>query len=281
MNPHREDPPAGASFKRSAYHLPPGPVARVAASMLLGRPRGAVADAARFLAPPSPPPRALGQENIPAQGPVLMVVNHYARPGLDAWWPAILATWGLGQARPQTPVRWLMVSEWAWPTWQYRYVITPVTRWAFGRLARLYDLILTPPVLNHHYPPAQGAAAVRRFQALARRAASEGHVLAMAPEGREGPLGALTFLPPGTGRFLLLLARSGMPFLPAAISEDPPGQLLVRFGPVFHLPQPTGSGKVAADDWAASQVMGRLAALLPEALRGEYLPLQEDADALK
>ena len=274
MNPHRDEPPPGMSYQRSAYHLPPGPVARVLLSMLLGRQRNAVADASRFLAPPCPPPRALGVENIPRHGPCLMVVNHYARPGLDAWWPAILATWALGQARPGAPIHWLMVSEWAWPTWQYRYVITPATRWAFGRLARLYDLILAPPVLNDHYSSAQGAAAVRRFLALASETASRGHLVAMAPEGREGPLGALTSLPPGAGRFLLLLARAGLPFLPAAISEDPPGQLVVRFGPVFPLAQPPQVGKAVADDWAAGQVMGRLASLLPEELWGIYRPLQ-------
>lgn len=202
-----------------------------------------------------------------------MVVNHYARPGLDAWWPAILATWSVGQARPATPVHWLMVSEWAWPSWQYRFIITPATRWGFGRLARLYDLILTPPVLNHHYSSAQGAAAVRRFLALAAQTASQGHVLAMAPEGREGPLGALTFLPPGAGRFLVRLARAGLPLLPAGISEDPPGQLVARFGPVFQLDQPLATGKAVADEWAASQVMGRLAALLPAELWGAYRPL--------
>jgi hypothetical protein len=203
-----------------------------------------------------------------------MVMNHYARPGLDAWWPAILATWALGQARPGAPIHWLMVSEWAWPTWQYRYIITPATRWAFGRLARLYDLILTPPVLNRDYSSAQGAAAVRRFLTLARATASRGHMLAMAPEGREGHLGALTSLPPATGRFLLLLARAGLPFLPAGISEDPPGQLVVRFGPTFLLEQPPRAGKSATDNWAADQVMGRLAALLPAELWGEYHPLE-------
>jgi 1-acyl-sn-glycerol-3-phosphate acyltransferase len=274
MNPHRDEPPPG-SFQRSAYHLPPGPMSRVLLSMLVGRRRNALADASRFLAPPCPPPRAIGMENVPAQGPSLMVMNHYARPGLDAWWPAIVATWGLGQARPGAAIHWLMVSEWAWPTWQYRYIITPVTRWAFGRLARLYDLILTPPVLNHDYSSAQGAAAVRRFLALARETASRGHLLAMAPEGREGPLGALTSLPPGAGRFLLLLARGGLPFLPAGVSEDPPGHLVVRFGPIFHLAQPPQAGKPGADDWAAGQVMGRLAALLPPRLWGEYRPFQD------
>jgi hypothetical protein len=274
MNPHREEPPPGAQFRRSAYHLPQGPMARVVLSGLLGRRRNAVSDASRFLAPPCPPPRALGLENIPSNGPCLMVVNHYARPGLDAWWPAILATWALGQTRPGAPIHWLMVSEWAWPTWQYRYIITPATRWAFGRLARLYDLILTPPVLNHDYSSVQGAIAVRRFLTLAKETASRGHVLAMAPEGREGHLGALTSLPPGAGRFLLLLARAGLPFLPAAVSEDPPGQLVVRFGPTFHLQQPPQNGKSAADEWAAGQVMGRLAALLPAELWGEYRPLE-------
>jgi hypothetical protein len=274
MNPHRDEPPPGIEFQRSAYHLPPGLVARVLLSMLLGRRRNAVADVSRLLKPPCPAPRAVGLENIPPHGPCLLVINHYARPGLDAWWSAILATWAMGQVRPAACIHWLMVSEWAWPAWQYRYIITPVTRWAFGRLAHLYALMLTPPVLNNHYSSAQGAVAVRRFLALAKETTAQGHLVAMAPEGREGPLGALTSLPPGTGRFLLLLARLGLPFLPAAISEDPPGQLIVRFGPVFHLDQPPQVGKATADEWAAGQVMSRMAALLPAELWGDYHPFQ-------
>jgi hypothetical protein len=46
----------------------------------------------------------------------------------------------------------------------------------------------------------------------------------------------------------------------------------VRFGPVFRLDQPPRAGKAGADDWAAGQVMGRLAALLPAELWGEYRP---------
>jgi hypothetical protein len=248
-------------------------VARVLASVLLRRPRCLMDDVARLLAPPCPLPLLQGTDNVPDRGPLLMVVNHYARPGLDAWWSAIAATWGLGRARPGVKVRWLMVSEWTWPTWQYRYFITPATRRLFSGLARVYDLVLTPPVLNGGYTPQQGAIAVRRFLSHAREASRLGQALAMAPEGREGHLGALTTLPPGAGRFLLLLCSAGLCILPAAVYEEPLGRLAVRFGTPEALSAPPDLTRDESDRWAAHQVMGRLAALLPPELWGAYRPV--------
>ena len=270
MNPHREDMPAGAGFTRSDYHLPGGLTSRVALSALLGRRRDMLADATALLAPPCPPPRMAGEENIPPTGPFLLVMNHYARPGLDAWWAAVLATWAVGQVRPSSPPRWLMVSEWAWPSWQYRLIITPVTRLAFAGFAGVYGMILTPPVLNPAYSPQEGARAVRRFLRAAGDAVAQGQALAIAPEGREGHLGALTTLPPGTGRFLILLSVAGLPILPVGVSEDPPGELIARFGPASALTPPAGLRRLDADGWAAAEVMGRVAALLPPDLRGPY-----------
>jgi len=246
-------------------------VARVLLSMVVGRRRDLLADTARLLAPPRPRPIIEGAENIPRRGAFLAVINHYARPGLDAWWPAIATTWALGQVRPDARVRWLMVSEWTWPAWRYRYFITPATRRLFRRLARVYGFILTPPVIhifNDDYPTHQGVVAVRRFLALAREAGRRGEVLALAPEGQEGRLGALTTLPPGTGRFLVFLARAGLPLLPVGISERD-GSLLVRFGPAWHLAAPD-LPKDQLDQWAAREVMTRIAWLLPEPLWGAY-----------
>ncbi len=263
----------------SAYRLPKVLFVQVFLSILLGRRRDLVADTSRLLAPPRPAPQVEGLEHVPTEGAFLIVVNHYARPGLSSWWAAILLTWAIGQARPGTPVRWMVVSEWTWPTWKHRLFITPVTRRLFPGLAHTYNLTLAPPVLNAAYSAQQGAAAVRRFLTVAKEAGRRGEALALAPEGREGEGGALTSLPPGTGRFLLLLARSGLPILPAGVREEPAGVLTLRFGPPFHLnanANPPGgsetSGRVQSDldAWAAGEVMGRVARLLPEEMRGEY-----------
>lgn len=271
IGPYRELPRGRSGPAKTPYHLPPRMVFRVLLSMAMGRRRDILADTARLLAPPRPRPIIEGAENIPRHGAFLALINHYARPGLDAWWSAIAATWALGQARPGLRVRWLMVSEWTWPARRYRYFIAPATRRLFRRLAKVYGFILTPPVINifdDNYPVHQGAVAVRRFLALAREASRRGEALALAPEGQEGRHGALTLLPPGTGRFLMLLAKAGLPFLPVGISERA-GSLLVRFGPAWHLTAPD-LPKDELDLWAAQEVMARIARLLPESLWGAY-----------
>lgn len=263
--------PARSAFTRSPYHLPPWLVTRVLVSIALGQRRDVTADVRGLLAAPGLAPAVHGGERLSGSGLVL-AINHYARPGLDAWWPAFAATWAVTGLRPGVRVRWLMVSEWAWPTWQYRYVITPGTRLLFAAVARSYGMIATPPVLNPDYTPQQGAAAVRRFLAAAERAGREGDVVAMAPEGREGELGSLVAPPPGTGRLLILLARRGIPVVPAGVSEDRPGHLAVSFGEPVALDPPPALSSHEADSWASDRVMSALAGLLPPSLWGPYRP---------
>lgn len=259
------------AFKRSPYHLPPGLVTRILLSLALGRRRDLADDCRLLLAQPGLAPVVHDGDRLPPGG-MALVMNHYARPGLDAWWPAIAATWALAGLRPAARVRWLMVSEWAWPTWQYRFVITPATRVLFGALVRAYGVMVTPPVLNPSYSPQQGAVAVRRFLAAAKQAGQAGDVVALAPEGREGELGSLVAPPPGTGRFLLRLARMGLPVVPAGVYEDVPGRLAVHFGFPVALVPPAILTPAKLDAWAAERVMSALAGLLPPALWGPYQP---------
>ena len=79
----------------------------------------------------------------------------------------------------------------------------------------------------------------------------------------------MTRPPVGAGRFLLLVAAVGLPFLPAGVyAED--GLLVAHFGPPFELSAPTGIPKAELDEWALRESMGRIARLIPENLRGVY-----------
>jgi hypothetical protein len=94
-------------------------------------------------------------------------------------------------------------------------------------------------------------------------------VVGLAPEGGDSDDGCLCWPPAGAGRFMLHLAAMGLEIAPVAAFEAA-GQLCFRFGPAFHLPQPSSAGSQAQDRGAAEQVMRAIAALLPAHLRGDF-----------
>jgi 1-acyl-sn-glycerol-3-phosphate acyltransferase len=109
----------------------------------------------------------------------------------------------------------------------------------------------------------------------------QGEVLVITPEGTRSKVGHLIEGKPGVS---YLAAKLGYPIVPAGISGtfDPIffGQLkrlkrphvTVRVGPAFHLdPLPSESqGRDAALQQDTDEIMCRIAALLPQDLRGEY-----------
>jgi hypothetical protein len=127
-------------------------------------------------------------------------------------------------------------------------------------------------------PPRPGdvaarAQAVRRVLAIAQRTQSP--VIAMAPEGADAPGGILQPLWPGTGRFLLQLARRGLHFLPFGVFEAE-GRLCLHIGRPFLLDfsrtrASEGRDAVDGEDGQAAEGVARaIAACLPKALRGRF-----------
>jgi 1-acyl-sn-glycerol-3-phosphate acyltransferase len=116
----------------------------------------------------------------------------------------------------------------------------------------------------------------------ALQALRAGRTLGLAPEGTRSPTGALQFGKPGAAA---LAAASGVPIVPAAIANsdrlaaairrlswlgrDRP-RLTLTFGRPFTLP-PTERGERAAKlDEYTTEIMCRIAALLPPHYRGVY-----------
>ncbi len=58
--------------------------------VLRGRNRSFVADAARLLRILRPHPKVEHANLIPPEGPFVVVLNHYCRQGLGAWWGLFL-----------------------------------------------------------------------------------------------------------------------------------------------------------------------------------------------
>ncbi len=201
-----------------------------------------------------------GREHIPARGPGLMVMNHYHRPGFEAWWFSL----AISSLVPQE-VHWMMSAAWTddgTPGAKWRALYSPIL---LPLLARLYGFTSMPPMPPRPREAAARAAAVRHFLSAARRSP----LLALAPEGQDNPRGVLLRPPPGSGRLLALLDEMGCPFFPVGVCEQA-DRLRLVFGAPFRLALPAGLSPAQRDRQAADQVMGAIAALLPSVLRGAY-----------
>ena len=227
------------------------------------RPRSFAHDAQVAVTGMRPEPEVLGGQHIPPRGPCLVACNHYSRPGFAAWWLALAVAAAVAAHRApdaDSEIRWLMTAAWTFPEspWRRR-VLAPLTRWAFRRVAQVYGFVTMPPMPPDPSEVEARALAVLRAVRLARRAAQEGGIVGLAPEGRDVPEG-LGQPPPGGGGFIALLARAGLPVLPVGVAEVG-GRLRVSFGPPFVPEIPPDRAR--RDRAVARQVMAAIARQLP------------------
>ncbi len=230
---------------------------------LAGRSRSFACDARRALSGLRPELGVLGQEHIPDRGPCLVVCNHYSRSGFEAWWIglAISATVAAHRAPDaDAEIHWVMTAAWTFPESRWRHrTLTPMTRWAFRRVAGVYGFVAMPPMPPDPSEVEARALAVRQTLRLAKRAAREGGMIGLAPEGMD-VAGGLGQPPAGAGVFVALLVRTGMPILPVGVAE-PAGQLCVSFGPPFEPTIP--ADRDSRDREVSRQVMASIARQLP------------------
>ncbi len=114
---------------------------------------------------------------------------------------------------------------------------------------------------------------MRRAEALLNR----GHVVALFPEGKRSPSGTLLEAKPGAA---ILSLRTGAPLVPVAIegAHKIKGRwwwlrrprVTVTIGPPFHLTAPEGRLVRSESARLTSDLMCRIAALLPYERRGPY-----------
>jgi len=238
-------------------------------SMLLGRRRDLAADIAATLLAARPHPRIIDDHYVPAEGPFVLVANHYERPGLKVFWGGMLASYAISERRTRDKaLHWLMTSEW----YNYRLGPMPIPvwflRWLFRRIAFVYGLVIVPRPTER----AVGRAAAMRsiLQVLDRQR----EPIALFPEGVGK--GQLVEPQPGSGAFLLSLCQRGIPILPAGIFEEE-GALTVRFGPPFTIQISEETPKEERDRLARQQMMVAIGRLLPRPLWGVYTLHIEEA----
>jgi hypothetical protein len=163
-------------------------------------------------------------------------------------------------------IHWVMTAGWTFPesAWK-RWILEPVSRWAFDRVARVYGFVTMPPMPPTPYEVEARASAVLRTVRLARRLAAQGGMLGLAPEGRDLPEDqppspeGLGSPPEGAGEFIALLVKAGLPVLPVGVSE-PQGHLRLSFGRPF-MPKAPPS-RAERDEAVIRQVMEAIAGQL-------------------
>ncbi len=236
-------------------------VAALARDALLGRKRSFREDAAAFVRHLNPPLRILGKENIPQQAPCIVMANHYFRPGFQAWWIAL----GIAACIP-LEMYWVMTGELTFPGKWYAWFGSALSRFILARIARTYSFTTMPPMPPRPKDVAARARAVREVVECVRERRP---ILGITPEGGDQPGGRLTMPASGSGRFALLISNPHIPIVPVGVYESEE-DFCLRFGEAFCLSVAADLPSDEKDTLAAQMMMRKIAALLPENLRGEF-----------
>jgi hypothetical protein len=244
------------------YTYPPRLILKIISSLISGRSRSFRLDAMDMIARQRPGVLVLGGEFIPADGPCVVTFNHYHRRGFQAWWLALAVSAIVNQE-----MHWVVTNELTYPCKWYGFIVRPLSRLLLARLAGIYAFTRTPPMPPRPQDAEARAAAVRQVLTYIKH--TEKPMLGLAPEGCDNPDGSVCMPASGAGRFGLLLASSGLRFVPVGAYETD-GRFCLRFGPGYDFKVPEGLSPDGRDLQASRMIMQNIANLLPPALRAEF-----------
>lgn len=240
------------------YQPPIKLITALALSAIINKRRSFVRDSRLALKGVTPPVRYIGLENLPKQGPFLMLMNHYSRPGFMVLWGAL----ALSACLPGEPL-WMMTRAWtslgSWWDKPKRFITSTI----FKRQAQVYGFITTPPMPPEPQDALERAISVRNLLHAVR--ANPNSIVALAPEGRDIPGGVLGNPPPGSGKLIGQLAGILHTCIAVGVYEEQ-GRLCVSFGEAFELPVKLD----ARDDIKVSDfIMRKIAVQLPANMRAD------------
>ncbi len=182
----------------------------------------------RLISQVKPVPMVIGEENIPASGGFLVVVNHYSRLGYNTAWNALSIS-----AVVKKEIAFIMSEEWAFEGNPLGFLLRPLMRGILSSINSAYGFLSMPSMMEGFNTPASRAAAVRRVINFAR--SHPDAVIGLAPEGQDSPADGVGLAPDGGGKFMLHLNRMGYLLLPVVVVERS-GRLVLHFGQPFDFP---------------------------------------------
>ena len=244
------------------YSYPLDVIAGLIRDAILSRRRVFREDARASVSRLDPPLHVFCEENIPQDGPCVITVNHYFRPGFAAQWMAI----AISSVMPKD-VHWIMTGELTFPGNWYAPIGMPISRFVLNRGARVYGFTTMPPMPPRPRDVEARAKSVRTV--LDHVMHAENPIIGLAPEGGDQPGGVLTTPASGVGRFALLLAAQRLKFAPVGIYEED-GSLCLNFGEVYELSATHNLPADEKDQHSARIIMEHIAPLLPSRLRGDF-----------
>lgn len=251
------------------YRIPLHRLAQAAWYMALNKPRNLGQDFHYLESNVPVQPKLEGAEMLNVGGPLVLVANHYERPGLWMGWSGLIIAHKVYETTGRR-VRFIAISEWN----DFRLAGLPippkVTRFAFERFYRTFGFIPMEP---------EGAGAVARSMGVraALRAVSGGEVICIFPEGDVGPTPAMIAAQGGVGAFVLRLASRGAKVVPVGLFEKQ-GILHVSVAPSVNVDGLMQIPKEERDIVAGWRIMVSVAKLLPPELRGYYSDLSRYED---
>lgn len=201
------------------------------------------------------PLSVLGREYIPQKGPALLVMNHYHRPGFQAFWFGLAIS-----AMTPVEIHWTITGAWTEDGTPVSWLRARISPQILGRIANVYGFTSMPPMPPRQQEVEARAYAVRRLLRAARQTPAP--VIGLAPEGQDNPAGGLMRPHPGVGRLLAILNQMGYTLIPVGVYEADQA-LVLNFGKPFHLSLPKELTADQRDELAADQVMEAIAACLP------------------
>lgn len=193
--------------------LIPGWLLPIMGSVVSGRHRSSQENALAATSDLHPALRVINPLTRGKSRAAVLIVNHYTRPGLGAWWMAF----ALAATFP-SEIHWIMTSAWVHPDRLRSLIMTTISRWVLRRLAQMYGFTSMPPTPPQTYEVAARAAAIRSL--LRDIDQAPGINIGLTLKGADSGDGKLARPPAGVGRFLQLLMDRGLQVIPVGIYEQ-------------------------------------------------------------